>query len=420
MPAAGILTLGLVFLLGIGLADFCTPVGVSFTVVYAVGVVFVGWGAGRWPSTVAAAVAAGALLAVEWKVVGHPGWILVLNGVTRFVMLSLAGWLAAEAARLTRRLHSLVEERTAQLAAEVQEHKTTAAQLSQHLEQHQLEARVFQSMREAVLVVDECGSITLSNPAADAMLGYASGELLGKCMGTLSALPPDRFAQELHEALERVRAKGTDTGSYRVCRKDGSRITVETRGSGLTVGGRDLLVVVGQDVTERRRAERTREALLTLATTLNSATTPIEAGRGILASAELIWKWDSAVFYRYFPETDLLEEVLLLDVVDGRRREVPPTAVSGSPGTRARRVLAQGPELVLRSSPDVKTTEFARFGDLTRPSASIMSVPIHREGQAVGLLSIQSYTSNAYSREDLRTLQALADHCGGGPVPDPG
>ena len=53
------------------------------------------------------------------------------------------------------------------------------------------------------------------------------------------------------------------------------------------------------------------------------------------------------------------------------------------------------------------------FGDASRPSASIMCVPLRQEGRPVGVLSIQSYTPNAYTREDLQTLQALADHCGG-------
>ena len=38
---------------------------------------------------------------------------------------------------------------------------------------------------------------------------------------------------------------------------------------------------------------------------------------------------------------------------------------------------------------------------------------MRREGQAVGVLSIQSYTPDAYTQEDLRTLQALADYCAG-------
>ena len=53
------------------------------------------------------------------------------------------------------------------------------------------------------------------------------------------------------------------------------------------------------------------------------------------------------------------------------------------------------------------------FGDISRASASIMCVPMRREGQPVGMLSIQSYTPNVYTQDDLRTLQALADHGAG-------
>src|ERR1019366_528090 len=53
------------------------------------------------------------------------------------------------------------------------------------------------------------------------------------------------------------------------------------------------------------------------------------------------------------------------------------------------------------------------FGDKERPSASLMYVPVRKDSVAIGLLSIQSYTPNAYTEEDLGTLQALADHCGG-------
>jgi PAS domain-containing protein len=41
-----------------------------------------------------------------------------------------------------------------------------------------------------------------------------------------------------------------------------------------------------------------------------------------------------------------------------------------------------------------------------------MYVPVRKDSEAIGLLSIQSYTPNAYTEEDLSTLQALADHCG--------
>jgi light-regulated signal transduction histidine kinase (bacteriophytochrome) len=42
-----------------------------------------------------------------------------------------------------------------------------------------------------------------------------------------------------------------------------------------------------------------------------------------------------------------------------------------------------------------------------------MFAPIRRDRKVVGLLSLQSYAPNAYTQEDLQTLQDLADHCGG-------
>src|SRR5262249_8959356 len=53
------------------------------------------------------------------------------------------------------------------------------------------------------------------------------------------------------------------------------------------------------------------------------------------------------------------------------------------------------------------------FGNMARPSASIMVAPIRSRSKLIGLLSVQSYKLNAYTDEDLQVLQLLADHCGG-------
>jgi hypothetical protein len=42
-----------------------------------------------------------------------------------------------------------------------------------------------------------------------------------------------------------------------------------------------------------------------------------------------------------------------------------------------------------------------------------MCVPVRVADQAVGVLSIQSYTPDAYTQDDLHRRQSLADHCGG-------
>ena len=115
----------------------------------------------------------------------------------------------------------------------------------------------------------------------------------------------------------------------------------------------------------------------------------------------------------YSAERDWMEPLLFCDVIDGQRREVAPAHPEGASPGRMRRIMQEGAELILRQPSDMQATESVPFGDASRPSASLMFVPLSREGKPVGVLSIQSYTPNAYTQEDLRALQALADYCAG-------
>ena len=69
--------------------------------------------------------------------------------------------------------------------------------------------------------------------------------------------------------------------------------------------------------------------------------------------------------------------------------------------------------LAIRGKDSVPAPRLMPFGDKQRLSASLMFVPVRSGGAAVGILSIQSYSPSAYSQEDLKLLQGLADLCGG-------
>jgi PAS domain S-box-containing protein len=168
-----------------------------------------------------------------------------------------------------------------------------------------------------------------------------------------------------------------------------------------------------RDITERKRAELMKEVLLSLGTKLNAAASPVEAARAVFAGADQFWKWDAATLDLYSAERDWMEPLLFCDVIDGQRREVAPAHPEGASPGRMRRIMQEGAELILRQPSDMQATESVPFGDASRPSASLMFVPLSREGKPVGVLSIQSYTPNAYTQEDLRALQALADYCAG-------
>src|ERR1035437_6337079 len=99
---------------------------------------------------------------------------------------------------------------------------------------------------------------------------------------------------------------------------------------------------------------------------------------------------------------------------DRRRVEVPPPARDGTPSPVNRRVIEQGAELILKegAAPAMEPTG-TPFGDMSRPSASIMRVPLRlRTNKVTGVVAIHSSTPKAYTAKDLKPLQTLADCCG--------
>ena len=98
---------------------------------------------------------------------------------------------------------------------------------------------------------------------------------------------------------------------------------------------------------------------------------------------------------------------------DGQRFECAVDGSSKPPSGLASRIIREGAQLILREDSAGMPDDVLPFGDTSRPSASLMLVPIRNRASVNGILSIQSYTSKAYSQQDLNTLQMLADYCGG-------
>jgi PAS domain S-box-containing protein len=180
--------------------------------------------------------------------------------------------------------------------------------------------------------------------------------------------------------------------------------------SGRVTGSMGIL----EDITERKQAELSALALSELGQSLLTATSIGEAARALVLAADKRFAWDACAFYLYSAEKDVVSPVLFMDMIDGRRVEVSPSAPDGKPNAISRRVIENGAELTLREGPTpVMDPNMTPFGDKTRPSASIMSVPVRlRTREVTGILSLHSYTRHAYDRRDLNTLQTLADCCG--------
>ena len=163
---------------------------------------------------------------------------------------------------------------------------------------------------------------------------------------------------------------------------------------------------------EHPRAELSA-ALLDLGYRLAGVSTPQEAARIIAAVAQDVLGWDAYSLDLYVADSDTVRAVVSMDRVgDGEPVDVPHAYPSGPAGAMTRKVVAEGAQLILREAPGAGVEGLTPFGEVNRPSASLMFVPVRHGHRVAGILSIQSYTPHAYDSGDLAVLQTLADHCG--------
>jgi PAS domain S-box-containing protein len=163
----------------------------------------------------------------------------------------------------------------------------------------------------------------------------------------------------------------------------------------------------------RMRQKRAESALFKLGWQLNSATTQRGAARIIHGIADELFGSDAFSLSLFDPTGRLLSKVLTFDIVDGVRTEIPPQEAAPAASPMSRRVMDSGAELVLRKPDSPPPTDTNMFGDRSRPSASLMVVPLRSGSTMLGVLSVQSYRFQAYDAAQLELLQMLADHCGG-------
>lgn len=273
---------------------------------------------------------------------------------------------------------------------------------------------IFENAGEGIFQTTPEGQYIEANPALARMHGLDSPEELIRSFTDISRevyVDPAR-REEFKQLIE---AEGYVRGfEHQILRRDGSKIWISVNARAVRDEQGRVLYYEGttQDINERKLAEARSAAFATLARKLSGATTPLEAARIVVSTADDLFGWDSCTFQLYDPEKDLIRTALNVDTIDGLRTDVSPVDEARTPTSRGRHVIEQGARLTLREVPCKFDDDALRFGDKQRPSASIMTVPIRHAAEVIGILSIQSYEPQFYDHEALNNLQSLADHCG--------
>lgn len=247
------------------------------------------------------------------------------------------------------------------------------------------------------------------NQAAVDHYGYSRKEFLD--MSIMDIRPPEDIP-DAREAATRAQAGLHTRKEWRHRKRDGSVISVEVALHNLIFDGRPAAIVLSTDITERKRADRKAALFSELGRGLSAACSPREAARVLAQTTDALFGWDACCLDLCSPGTGQATPVFCVDTVDGRRHEISPPARRLGP--LEREALAHGGKLISRTpGPDTAPPGEFPFGAGSTQPACLMFVPIRTEAEPLGLLSIQSYSPNAYDAADLPEMQALADHCGG-------
>jgi PAS domain S-box-containing protein len=134
-------------------------------------------------------------------------------------------------------------------------------------EQRELLQVTLESIGDAVIATDLDGRINFMNPTAEALTGWKAAEVTGRPLGEIFSIINEDSRRAIESPFAAVVRDGRTVGLANhtlLVQKDGAEIPIEDSGApirdahGKTVG----VIIVFHDVSERRRIEREREALL--------------------------------------------------------------------------------------------------------------------------------------------------------------
>lgn len=246
---------------------------------------------------------------------------------------------------------------------------------------------------DMVCVVDETGKFVFVSAACERLLGYTPDELIGTSM--IELVHPDDRERTLHAASEIMQGQWRTNLENRYIRKDGR--VVDIMWSARWSPEERVRVAVARDVTERKRAERIRDALYRISEAAHAADTLLllyERLHSIIG--ELLPAEGFTVALYDEPSDTLTFPYCVNEHAHGAGQQP-----LGS-DTRIARVIRSGEALHSAGSECASTA-----GESETPqgeSGDWLGVPLQLHGRVMGALVVESYSEDVRYSEDDRNL----------------
>ncbi|GJQ34852.1 MAG: hypothetical protein JETCAE01_08620 [Anaerolineaceae bacterium] len=136
------------------------------------------------------------------------------------------------------------------------------------------------------------------------------------------------------------------------------------------------------------------------------------AARIILDAADKLMGWDACYLILYDPELDEEPRPLLTIDTIGGERVIQPDAAPKRPSDNMLKAIREG-GFLSQYDRYFEIEPSLSFGDHSKRTLSQLFVPVVSGFRTIGVLSIQSYQRNYYTKEQLELLKDLSSHCAG-------
>jgi PAS domain S-box-containing protein len=246
----------------------------------------------------------------------------------------------------------------------------------------QLEKAV-ETMQLGVTITDMKGKILYTNSAEADMHGYQVEELIGKDVRTLA--PPERWKPLTIEQIQEMKSWRRESVNIR---KDGSIFPVQLLSNVVTdAAGHPIGIVTScEDITERRRAEETLQALYRASLEIQEPLTLQERLDHLLQTASNVLHLDRLNVLLADPEERWLQAVASLGTEEPLEAIRVPIGPEG--GGIARAYLTQQP--VIWDGRETVPEEFRLKSPYNRIEAfrsrAFVNIPLIIQGRSIGVL----------------------------------
>lgn len=251
---------------------------------------------------------------------------------------------------------------------------------------------------DMVCVVDETGKFVFVSAACERLLGYKPDELIGTNM--IELVHPDDRERTLHAAGEIMQGQWQTNLENRYVRKDGQ--VVDIMWTARWSSEDRVRVAVARDVTERKRAERIRDALYLISEAAHAADTLLLLYERLHSIIGTLLPAESFTVALYDEPNDTLTFPYC---VNEHALGAEPQPLGAD--TRIDRVIRGGEALHLPGSECASTT--GERGTPQGESGDWLGVPLRLHGRVMGALVVESFSEDVrYSEDDQNLLEFVS------------